>query len=73
MWRLTFIVTVTFPTSPILYSNPCLTTKRRSLNEKKMVHTLMSCTGGIVHDEDPGRIVESNCISVREREGRAAS
>ena len=44
-------------------------TKRMSLNEKKMVHTLMSCTGGIVYDEDPGCIVESSCISVMEREG----
>ena len=47
--------------------------KRMSLNEKKMVHTLMSCTRGSVYDEDPGCIVESSCISVREREGRTAS
>ena len=43
------------------------------MNDKKMVHTLMSCTGGIVYDEDPGCIVESSCISVREREGRTVS
>ena len=43
------------------------------MNDKKMVHTLMSCTGGIVYDEDRGCIVESICIIVREGERRAAS
>ena len=39
------------------------------MNDKKMVHTPMSCTGGIVYDEDLGCIVESSCISAREEEG----
>ena len=58
---------------PVQYWSLPDKTKRMSLNEKKMVHTLMSCTRGIVYDEDPGCIVESSCISVRKREGRTAS